>query len=530
MPDISATRTVRLRISPSTNRRKLAALEATVAEWDRAVAFYTDLFLSHPGVFSARKEELVRKGPDAGKTREVPWTGKDRLSWAESVTIPTEAHPKVAPDLSFTVLCPGCPRDLRRAAIHAAMGAVQSYLSNLRRWEAANPTQRGERPGAPRPHPHLTAYGQMAQIHLADYRAGFVRMKVQAGGRWEWINLPVQAPPYLDSLLQESDRERERIAVARAEQNGRMAAEGREERTDEERQELRPTPGVWVAGSPTLIHKRDGWWLHLPFEQRVPIAGKAEDRRQTEPDLRVGSVDLNADSAAAAAWEGPRCRGIRTVWHARENAKRGKALQKIARRQRRSGRPVKGERSNAGLWRYIAGLDAAVAWQVAAAIVAWAVVCGLQVLVFEHLRPYRPERGLSWSRRANRKRSYWLRGRVLQHVRHLAACQGILVVERNPAWTSQACPHCSHLGERFSPGGRGYPSRLLCGHCGWTGDANVVAALNLKKKWDRTFRYPTQEEAAESRRAREGGAAASREGSPATVGANVGSRTDAPAA
>ena len=67
---------------------------------------------------------------------------------------------------------------------------------------------------------------------------------------------------------------------------------------------------------------------------------------------------------------------------------------------------IKGERSNAGLWRYSAGLDAAVAWQVAAAIVAWAVASGLQVLVFEHPRPYRPERGLSWSRRTNRKRSY----------------------------------------------------------------------------------------------------------------------------
>ena len=112
---------------------------------------------------------------------------------------------------------------------------------------------------------------------------------------------------------------------------------------------------------------------------------------------------------------------------------------------------VWGERRNRGLWGYIAGLDVSVAWPVATAIVAWTVAAGLQVLVFEHLRPYRPERGLSWSRRTNRKRAYWLRGRVLAYVRHLTACQGIVVVERNPAWTSQACPHCSHLGERFSP-------------------------------------------------------------------------------
>ena len=545
---VPAIRTVRLRIAATTNPGKVSALAATVGEWDRAVAFYTDLFLDHPGVFEARKTPLVQGGPDAGKPQEDAWTEKERLTWAESVTISTPSHPNIAPDRDFDVACPGAPRDLRRAAIHAASGAVRGYLSNLRRWESTNPKRRGRKPKPPRPHPHLTAYAQMAQVHLGDYRQGFVRLKVKQGARWEWVNYPVQAPPYLDAMLQGSDQERERIIAERAEQKGKMAAEGRKKRTHEEGQALRPAPGVWGAQSPMLIHKRDGWWLHVPCEKWVPIEGKAEERRMAEPDLKVGTVDLNADSAAAAAWEGGRCRGTRTVWHARENAKREKVLQKVARRQRRSGRPIKGQRSNRGLWRYVANLDASVAWQVAAAIVAWAVTAGLQVLVFEHLRPYRPERGLSWSRRTNRKRAYWLRGKVLARVRHLALCHGILVVERNPAWTSQACPHCSHLGERFSPGGRGtaegcaaprrglhlrrYPSRFRCGHCGWTGDANVVAALNLKRKWDRTFRYPSADEkrAAEPSRRRKAGAAASREGSPETVGANVRPRTDAPAA
>ena len=55
-----------------------------------------------------------------------------------------------------------------------------------------------------------------------------------------------------------------------------------------------------------------------------------------------------------------------------------------------------------------------------------------------------------------------------QEVRHIAACEGIQVVEGNPAWTSPVCPPCSHVGGRFSPGGHGYPSRFRCGHCGWT--------------------------------------------------------------
>ena len=276
---VPATRTVRLRIGAGTNAGKLAALAATVAEWDQAVCFYTNVFLDHPGVFEATKPVVLHRGPHAGETEGVPWTDKDRLTWAESVTVSTPAHPHIPPARDLEMVCPGCPRDLRRAAIHAGSGAVRSNLSNLRRWEAASPKRRGRQPKLPRPHPHLTAYGQMAQVRLGDYRRGFVRLKVKQGARWEWVNYPVQAPPYLDAMLQESERERERIAAARTEQKRRLAGEGRRERTDEERQALRPAPDVWVAQSPILIHKRDGWWLHLPFEKRVEIKGKAEERR-----------------------------------------------------------------------------------------------------------------------------------------------------------------------------------------------------------------------------------------------------------
>ena len=248
----------------------------------------------------------------------------------------------------------------------------------------------------------------------------------------------------------------------------------------------------------------------------------------------MGTIDLNADATVGAAWEGAQCRDIETIWHARENAKRERALRKVARRQKASGTPVKGEHANRNLWRSILHLDDALAWHIAARIVAWAVALRLQVLVFEYLRPYRPERGRSWSRRTNRKRSYWLRGQVLHHVRHLALCNGILVVERNPAWTSQACPQCHRLAERFSPRGTGYPSRLHCGHCGWSGDANVAAALNLKGKWDRTFRDPTVAErkgAADLRRAGNGGATAKTEPIPTVVSAGGGANphADAPA-
>jgi len=60
---VPATRTVRLRIAATTNPGKVSALAATVGEWDRAVSFYTNIFLDHPGVFEARKTPWCRADP-----------------------------------------------------------------------------------------------------------------------------------------------------------------------------------------------------------------------------------------------------------------------------------------------------------------------------------------------------------------------------------------------------------------------------------------------------------------------------------
>ena len=89
---VPTTRTIRLRIGATTNPGKLAALATTTAEWDQAVSFYPNIFLEHPGVFEARTTRMARSGPHAGTTREVAWTEKDRLTWAESVTAATTSH------------------------------------------------------------------------------------------------------------------------------------------------------------------------------------------------------------------------------------------------------------------------------------------------------------------------------------------------------------------------------------------------------------------------------------------------------
>ncbi len=113
---VPAVRALCMRLAPNTNAGKLVALPATVAVGERAVGFYSDLFLGHPGVFAQRQTDV---DPKTGEIREKPWNDHDRLTWAESVTMATTAHPDIAPGRSLEAVCPGAPRDLRRAAIHA---------------------------------------------------------------------------------------------------------------------------------------------------------------------------------------------------------------------------------------------------------------------------------------------------------------------------------------------------------------------------------------------------------------------------
>ncbi len=256
------------------------------------------------------------------------------------------------------------------------------------------------------------AYAGLFTVRLEDFQNGFLRLNLWDGQSWSWHNIPVEGPGYAAELFAELEQEKERIRQERVAQNRRLQAERRDNRTDEEKEPLLPKSGVWVAKAPALIPRGGDWWIYVTFEKRVAIQGKAEERRVSELERKVGTFDLNADSSVGAAWEGKRCVGIKAIRHARENAKRERVLQKVARKQRVSGKPVKGEHSNRSIWNYVKNLDNSLAWQIASAIVTWAILLGLQALVFEYLRPYRPQRGLCWSRRTNRKRSYWLRGKV----------------------------------------------------------------------------------------------------------------------
>lgn len=52
--------------------------------------------------------------------------------------------------------------------------------------------------------------------------------------------------------------------------------------------------------------------------------------------------------------------------------------------------------------------------------------------------------------------------------------EGVEVVAVNPAYTSQTCHRCNHIGLRSD-------KRFKCGNCGWHGDADVNGAINISQ-------------------------------------------------
>ena len=144
------------------------------------------------------------------------------------------------------------------------------------------------------------------------------------------------------------------------------------------------------------------------------------------------------------------------------------------------------------LWNKIRNLDENAARQVAHQIVDFALQHDAKVIVFEYLRKYQASKEkLSRSGRKNHKRAYWLRGQIVEWVRDLAFREGILTVERNPAYTSQMCPHCPPEYPRAVSRVR---HTFTCSnpHHDCVADADFVGMMNLYRKWCGTFAYPSK--------------------------------------
>ncbi|PSR35121.1 MAG: transposase [Sulfobacillus benefaciens] len=456
-----------------------------------------EFFVTHLGIF----EEKVPYTKKNGLPAERHWTAQELLTFAERHTLSTGAHPEpLMPLISAMPQAEGMPTGLRRAAINHASGKVKGWHILHKQWEHGG--KKGGEPQLGAPHEPVTFYADMVEYPDVDLlpqvkvQQVFIAVTLWMAGAWRKVPLPITLPSYAHDALLAAEAERQRIRAEKALITARKAP--KEPWTAEERAAVRPK--VWVTRSLSLAVKRDKRYpgnlrfaLHVPMEKYVPTPEKAKAQLAANPGLPVVTVDLGVNRLAVmGAFALGQLLATQFIAGGALNHQRHLLLNAIDKKRRQSGRLPAGVQDNVHLWEKVRHLDENAARQVARQIVDFALTHDAKVIVFEYLRRYQaPKEHMSRAGRKNHKRAYWLRGQIVQWVRDLAFREGILTVERNPAYTSHMCPHCPH---EYRNVGTRVKHTFTCSNPdhAYVADADFVGMMNLYRKWNGTFTYPSQ--------------------------------------
>ncbi len=451
-----ATRTTKLlldlgkRTQGGTNTSKRTCLEATVELLNAARAFYVAFFLAHADKLSERVSFFSEKHLEE---RERAISANELLTWAEFLTVETKDHPDPLRDWNFSRTFPDFPFLYRRAVIKDAIGKVKSYLSNLSNWHRSG--KKKGKPGLPGASNHPMLYEGAFSLELdgLDQRESFVRLKIYTGERWTWVNFPVTYSRYF---------------------------------------EQRRTELGWVQQSPRLVLRPKHAELH--FSQVKEVKARKVRNSKQDPDLVTVAVDLNVKNLAVIT---VRRHGsiIETVFVTDKglDQQRYRHLKRSSKKQWLCGKPVKGERSSAQLWRHIRRMNTDAAHKAARAITSVCAKYPGCVLLFERLRKIKAGGG-GKSRRLNRKQANQLRGRINRLAREKAYAQATVTVEVNPHGTSQYCARCGAKGERFSSRGN---ERIIarggklfwCPVCHYETQADFNASANIHRSFYREYHW-----------------------------------------
>ena len=167
----------------------------------------------------------------------------------------------------------------------------------------------------------------------------------------------------------------------------------------------------------------------------------------------------------------------------------------IATKRKQTGIIAEDEQDNARLWQKIQDLDENEAHRISRRIVDFAIGQKANVLVFEHLGNLVPTKG-RYSKRSNTKRSYWLKGKIVQFSKYKAWHAGIITSRVAPKDTSRLCPCCKEKIARYTIGqaaieyNPGNPL-FLCPACLARGNADRAAAINVGHKFLNRY-YPAK--------------------------------------
>ena len=433
-----------------TNAGKRESLSSTIAILNAARQFYLNFFLAHPDKLTTRVEVISTK---TGEVRECLISADKLLTWAESLTVATSAHPNPLAAWNFSQTFPEFPNRYRRSVIKDSIGKARGYLTAKRNWERTG-KKKGQ-PGLPTPANHPTLYAGTCALSLdeLDLRNSFVRLKVYDGEKWIWAHYPTLYNRYFE-----------------------------QRRADE----------TWKMESPKLILSKKQAAIH--FLQSKTITAKKIVESKQDPDLVTVAVDLNVKySAVITVRQHGNIIETRFVSDEGLDQHRYGHLKKIAKKQWQSDQPIKGEHSNQQLWAHVRRQNTDAAHQVSRAIVEICENYPGCVLVFERLRKIK-QSGASKSRRRNRKQANQLKGQMNQLAKEKAYASGVVSVEVNPHGTSQYCARCGCKGVRFTlqAGQRvtGKGGKLFsCPVCHYECHADFNASVNVHHSFFREFHW-----------------------------------------
>jgi len=401
---------------------------ANQALFNQVTAFYFSVIQAHELVLELGKQEA--------------------LTALEQLTHKTKKNPN--PIMPLSEIAEDVPAMFRRAAIHAALGSARSFYAHLKSWRArkekalAKGKRFTERPPVP-----PRSWNKSTTIYAGQWKersASSIMLKVWTGSCWSWV---------------------------------RCRITGRE------------LPDGAALGSPQLVRRGKEWWLHTPVERKFSSPAKVEEQITTNAQTNICAVDLNMDGTIAVCTvqtaEGSTLATRFISGGPAVSGFRKKQLGRIARNRSKTGLLALGEQDNADLWRKINQRDEDFAHQVSHRIVQFAREQGATILVFEHLGNLQPEQG-RYSHRGNRKRAFWMKGRIFRYSKYKAWNQaGIITCRVNPKNTSRQCARCGAQVIRYAQGQpeEGYQvgaPLVVCPECKMRGHADRNASIKIGRK------------------------------------------------
>jgi len=216
--------------------------------------------------------------------------------------------------------------------------------------------------------------------------------------------------------------------------------------------------------SAQLCKHGDGcYYIHIQLTDEAPDPIKSD---------KVIGVDLGrreiAKTSTNQGWDGAKLNAVRDRFsrvRASLQSKASKGTRSTRRRARQVLKRLSGRERRFQQW---------VNHNVSAAIIREAkqnsAVIAIEDLTGIRDRTNQQPRSKMEKRRSNSWAFYQLR----QFLAYKGIKEGVEVVLANPAYTSQTCHCCNHIGLRSE-------KRFKCGHCGWHGDADLNGALNIAK-------------------------------------------------